>query len=161
MFGESVVNAVLILIFASILIATLVAESQVKKVERPGRPTRAPGERVLVSVIDVDAAPNVLRLAHELAANAGGVVEAVLLRGAEIDREQVEEDLEQLHSVCVKLGLETEPTVQITADPAQSMVYAAIGNDASLVFAAKDGEHYAATLERLGAQRDKSGTWIV
>ncbi len=78
LFGESVVNAVLILIFASILVATLVAESQVKKVERPGRAVRAPGERVLVTVVDIDAAPNVLQMAHELAADEGGVVESVL-----------------------------------------------------------------------------------
>jgi Kef-type K+ transport system membrane component KefB len=160
LFGESVVNAVLILIFASILIATLVAETQVGRVERPGRAARAPGERVLVSVLDVDAAPGVLQLAQDLAAKEGGVVEAVLLREPEVDRDLVEADLERLHGVCVRLGLETEPTVRITADPARSMMHAAIGHDASLVFAAEDGDHYAATLERLGAERDESGTWL-
>ena len=121
---------------------------------------RALGERVLVAVVDIDAAAERAAMRAGACGDEGGVVESVLLRGEETDRDEVEADMELLRDICVRLGLETEPTLRITADPPRSMKHAAIGHDASLVFAAEDGEHYAATLERLGAKRDESGTWI-
>lgn len=161
LFGESVVNAVLILIFASILIATLVAEREVERVEKPRPARRGLGERVLVAVADIDPATGALERARGLAESEGGVVEAVLLRGTNVERGEAQADLDRLQGVCVRLGLETEPRLRVTSHPAQSMVHAAIDWDASLVVAANDVEGLAGALAELGAEPAESGVWRV
>jgi K+-sensing histidine kinase KdpD len=153
LFGESVVNAVLILIFASILVATLVAESQIKHVEAPGRPERIEGERVLVEVLDMEAAHEALRIASEVAERDGGVVDAVLLRAPDGDLDAARSELDRLRGICLRLRLDAEPRLQLSADVHESSVLTAIGHDASLVVVAaseEDGWQYSSAQSPMG-----------
>ena len=136
LFGESVVNAVLILIFVSILVATLVAESQIKHVELPGKPERNIGERVLVEVHDMEAAHEALLVARATADKDAGVVEVVLMRPPDGDLDAARSDLDRLRGICVRMRLDTEPLLNFTPDARESSVHAAMGHDASLVIVA-------------------------
>ena len=57
LFSESVVNAVLVLILVSVVVATLVVEREKVRVEIPPPAGKSLGEHVLVAVADLDAAP--------------------------------------------------------------------------------------------------------
>ena len=77
LFSESVVNAVLVLILVSVVVATLVTEREKVRVEIPPPSGRSLGEHVLVAVADLDAAPLGLRLARAVADREAGVIDVV------------------------------------------------------------------------------------
>ena len=117
LFSESVVNAVPVLILASVVVSTLVA------------------------IADLDAAPLGLRLASAVARRDAGVVDALLLRHPADPGRQAE--LDRLSGLCRRLGIDTDPEVRVTERYAQTTVHAAHDLDASLVIAIGDAQPWA------------------
>ncbi len=136
LFSESVVNAVLVLILASVVIATLVAERAKTKVARPGAADRELGEHVLVAVVDLAAAPLALRLARSIAAGAAGLVEVVLLHAADVPRARRVADLDRLNGLCKRLEIDADPEVRVGDHLGRSVVHLADDHHASLVLVA-------------------------
>jgi Kef-type K+ transport system membrane component KefB len=135
LFDESVVNAVLVLILASMVISTLVAERAIGHVQLPAEAAPALGERVLVAVADLDAAPVGLRIARALAAAHAGVIEVLLLQPAGSDPHRRRADLDRLDGLCHRLGIDTEPILRVTDHRARSTMLAASDLLASMVIA--------------------------
>ena len=135
LFDESVVNAVLVLILVSMIVSTLVAERTIPRVQLPPEAVPALGERVLVAVADLDAAPLGLRVARTLAAAHAGVIEVVLLEPAGSDLRSRRADLDRLDGLCHRLGIDTEPTLRVTDHQARSTMLAASDFLASMVIA--------------------------
>ena len=135
LFDESVVNAVLVLILVSMIVSTLVAERIIPRVQLPAEAIPALGERVLVAVADLDAAPLGLRVARALAAAHAGVIEVVLLEPAGSDVRGRRADLDRLDGLCHRLGIDTEPTLRVTDHQARSTMLAASDFLASMVIA--------------------------
>jgi Kef-type K+ transport system membrane component KefB len=135
LFDESVVNAVLVLILVSMIVSTLVAERTVDRVQLPPESIPALGERVLVAVADLDAAPLGLRVARALAAAHAGVIEVVLIEPAGSDPARRRADLDRLDGLCHRLGIDTEPTLRVTDHRARSTMLAASDFLASMVIA--------------------------
>jgi Kef-type K+ transport system membrane component KefB len=135
LFDESVVNAVLVLILVSMIVSTLVAERTVGRVELPPEAIPVLGERVLVAVADLDAAPLGLRVARALAAAHAGVIEVVLIEPAGSEPARRRADLDRLDGLCHRLGIDTEPALRVTDHRARSTMLAASDFLASMVIA--------------------------
>ena len=135
LFDESVVNALLVLILVSMIVSTLVAERTVGRVQLPADAVPALGERVLVAVADLDAAPLGLRVARALAAAHAGVIEVVLIEPAGSDGRRRRSDLDRLDGLCHRLGIDTEPALRVTDHRARSTMLAASDFLASMVIA--------------------------
>ena len=135
LFDESVVHAVLVLILVSMIVSTLVAERTVGRVQLPADAVPALGERVLVAVADLDAAPLGLRVARALAAAHAGVIEVVLIEPAGSDGRRRRSDLDRLDGLCHRLGIDTEPALRVTDHRARSTMLAASDFLASMVIA--------------------------
>ena len=125
----------LVLILVSMIVSTLVAERTVDRVELPPESIPALGERVLVAVADLDAAPLGLRVARALAAAHAGVIEVVLIEPAGSEPARRRADLDRLDGLCHRLGIDTEPTLRVTDHRARSTMLAASDFLASMVIA--------------------------
>ncbi len=146
LFDESVVNAVLVLILVSMIVSTLVAERTVGLVQLPAETIPALGERVLVAVADLDAAPLGLRVARALAAAHAGVIEVLLLAPPGSDGRRRRADLDRLDGLCHRLGIDTEPTLRVTDHRPRSTMLAASDFLASMVIAVGPPDaHWAET----------------
>jgi hypothetical protein len=135
LFSFAVVNAVLVLILVSIVVATLVAEREKSRVLVPADGERALGERVLVAIEDLDAAPTALRIARSLALRDNGVVEAALLRRAGRGQADRRADLDRLSGLYKRLDLDTDPSIRVTDHDARAAILTASDLDASLLIA--------------------------
>jgi hypothetical protein len=148
LFDESIVNAVLVLILVSMIVSTLVAERTVGRVQLPAEAAPALGERVLVAVADLDAAPLGLRVARALAGAHAGVIEVVLIEPAGSDAATRRADMDRLDGLCHRLGIDTEPALRVTDHRARSTMLAASDFLASLVFAVGPADdHWAETVD--------------
>jgi Kef-type K+ transport system membrane component KefB len=78
LFSSAVVNAVLVVIFASVLASTIIGASASSRVATPEGPSPL-GTRVVVGVADANAAAGALTIAHRIAHADGGVVHPVLV----------------------------------------------------------------------------------
>jgi Kef-type K+ transport system membrane component KefB len=138
LFSESVVNAVLVLILVSVIVATLVTERATKTVELPPPAERALGEHVLVVVRNLDGAPLALRLAQAITEPETGVVDVILLQDADEPGSDRRAELDRLAGMSTRLGLDLDPAVRVTDHAARTVVLAANDVRASLVIAVVD-----------------------
>jgi Kef-type K+ transport system membrane component KefB len=136
LFGQSVVNAVLILILASIVVGTILVDRSVKRVPPPERSDRL-GRRVLVTVEDPAQAPLAFSLARLIAAPDNGVVHGLL--------SSPPSEAQSRHSLLAELGeaafaadLDAEPALLVHDSLPEGIVNAAAAERASLVLV---GQH--------------------
>jgi Kef-type K+ transport system membrane component KefB len=100
LFGESVVNAVLVVILVTMIVSTLLAERQRARVQPPPMGRRALGEHVLVAVAHLDGAPLGLRVARRVADQRAGVVDVFLMEPAGAPSATRQVDLDRLSGLC-------------------------------------------------------------
>ena len=136
LFGESVVNAVLVLILVSVTVATVVAERAKARVTPPAGVRRELGEHVLVAVEDPEVAETALRIGARIAEPIGGAVAVILLEPVSAAASR-DGELAQLEALCGGVGLESEPTRLTTASFAEGVFHAALSIDATLILAAE------------------------
>ncbi len=141
LFGESVVNAVLVVILVSVIVGTLAAEREKTRVAPPPLRRRALGEHVLVVVAHLDGAPLGLRIARRLADHRGGVVEVLMLEAAGAPHHARQADLDRLSGLCRRLSIDTDAAIRVTDHMARAAVLAANDVDASLVIAVENNHH--------------------
>lgn len=140
LFDETVVNAVLVLILVSVIVSTLVAERTVDRVQLPPETLPALGQRVLVAVADLDAAPIAMRIGRALATAHSGVIEIILLEPAGSPEADRRADLDRLDGLCHRLGIDAEPALRVTDHRPRSTMLAASDLLASIVIAAGFGD---------------------
>jgi Kef-type K+ transport system membrane component KefB len=148
LFSDSVVNAVLVLIFVSVVLATLTAERYKVRLTVPPAASRAIGEHVLVAVADLEPAPVALRLARAVAEREAGIVDVLLVQSMEGDAGERRDRLDELGALCRRLGIDADPEVRVTDHFARTVLLAASDRNASMVMAV-DGEE----------GRDRQGSW--
>ncbi|MFA9400866.1 MAG: cation:proton antiporter [Acidobacteriota bacterium] len=139
LFGESVVNAVLVVILVSVLVATLVGEREKGRAKLPPPAKKALGERVLVAVADLASAPLGLRLARAVAAREAGVVDVILLMDTGTGGHDRQAGLDRLAGICRRLGIDTDPSIRASLHGARTTVLAANSFESSLVLAVGSG----------------------
>ncbi|MGA7436263.1 MAG: cation:proton antiporter [Solirubrobacterales bacterium] len=138
LFGESVVNAVLVLILVSVLVATIVAEREKSRIAVPDEIKKNLGERVLVAIVGLSSAPLGLRIARAISETESGVVRIVLLVPTNMGNRARQSLLDQLNGTCRRLGIDADPEIAVTDHPSRSTILEANGFDSSLVLAVGD-----------------------
>jgi len=148
LFSTTVVNAVLVLILFSVVLATLVAERTAKQIPPPVARARTLGERVLVAVEEGAAGGLAVSIAARIAQHEGGVVRALLVRRPG-DAPADGWALEALAQAGFDEGVDNDPHIVVDRSLADAVVHAAAANNASLVIA----------VERSHPERPVLGSW--
>ncbi len=144
LFGDAVVNAVLVLIFLSVIVSTLVgkrAADQLKAEYRLRPPKFAPdpvGARVVVAVRDPGRAGAALSIGLRIAGADGGVVQPVLVvpESAELSKTAQQE----LVTAAARAGVDGLPTTVVDRSLLYGALHAGAAADATLVLIAEPGE---------------------
>ena len=132
LFNTSVVNAVMILILASLLASSLCATAFGRRIPRPGIDLSRVGRSVLVPVDVDEPVTSALRLAVRLAAADSGVVRplAVVTTGAKAPSE---ERIEQAEQAIGTLGIEATLDIRHDETEGGGVAHAARSHNSSLV----------------------------
>jgi len=136
LYGEEVVNAVMVVIAVSLVITSVGTPRFAAGIEQPADEERRLGERVLFAVGHAGGGlTGRLRLIGELAATSGGVVMPVLVSVPEAEdsvsdsRTRLAEIDDEFHAV----GLEGDTRIRVDRSLAEGIAAAALEHDASLV----------------------------
>ncbi len=132
LFDQSVVNAVLVLILVSIVVATFVVERVKGDVAVPHEDGQRLGHRVLVALEEPGQAELGFEIAARVAAPDTGVVRG-LLSCPPGERSAHQAGIAELRRVGFSLGVDTDPTLLVTSSFADGIVNAAVTREPSLV----------------------------
>jgi hypothetical protein len=135
LFGEQVVNAVLVVILVTLLVASITTARAMKGVE----PTPVEGEdrelgrRVLVVAAREDRLVALARVARALVQVEGGLVVPVAVSTKAADVDVSRPFLGLVESVLVRAGLETHARFRVDADPIEAVSSIAIEDGGTAV----------------------------
>lgn len=136
LYGSDVVNAVMVVVAASLIVTSIGTNRFAREVPPPVDERRRAGETILVPVLDgIEGLADVLRLGRDLAEPAGGLVQPLVPvtssdGSAILDAraKQVEVD-----RVLRKLGGDAETALRVDRSVSTGLHQAAIETDASLL----------------------------
>jgi Na+:H+ antiporter len=132
LFGQSVVNAILVLILVSIIVGTLIVERAKVLMPKPTIGEQRLGARVLVALDDPAQAPIGFAIGAKVAAADSGVVRG-LLRSSPEEAQLLEPELASLRAAGFKLGVDTDPMLLVHSSFVDGVVNAAATHRPSLV----------------------------
>lgn len=139
LFGESVVNASLVVILFSVILSTFVAERSVKKIGPVTSDYRPLGSHVVVAIEDPEQAGSALRVAEWIAAPEGGAATVITVRDPRepgID----EATRERLDHAAVAAGLDAHLVMVHDSSFARGVLNTAASLEASLILAVNRDE---------------------
>jgi hypothetical protein len=145
LFDQSVVNAVLVLILVSIIVATLIVERVMTDVPVPEAAAQDLGKRVLVALEDAGQARIGFAIGARVAAPDSGIVRG-LLGSAPPDKRARDAALAQLRRVGYMIGVDTDPRL-VHGSFAEGIVNAVAEHEPSFVLV---GQHGASVAPALG-----------
>lgn len=134
LFGESVVNASLVVILVSVILSTFVAERSVKRIGPAATEHRPLGSHVLVAIEQAEHAMPALYTAAWIAAPEGGTATIVTV-GDPRNPEQGDEIQERLDQTAAAAGLDAHVVTVHDSSFARGVLNAAASARASLVLA--------------------------
>lgn len=146
LFEEDLVNAALVVVLFSLIVASVGAARFAPLVPPGEAQDRRLGEAVLVPVVDSPAMPLRLRLAALLARADGGVVLALALAredGADGGVPAARARLSEARRAVSALGVEAETAVRVVDVPGAGALRAAADHDASVLVASWEGARTA------------------
>ena len=150
LFDQSVVNAVLVLILVSIIIATVIVDRCKAQVPAPGRRDRGLGKRILVALEDPAQAPIGFAIGARVSAPEAGVVRGLLYCSpAEVT--ESEPLLAQLSKAGYAVGLDTDPSLLVHNSLAEGITNAAAVQQPSFVLV---GQRVASESPALGSSAE-------
>jgi Kef-type K+ transport system membrane component KefB len=121
LFDQSVVNAVLVLILVTIIVATLLVDRAKRAVTVPRADREPIGKRVLVALEDPAQAPMGFLLGARIAAPDSGVVRG-LLGSSPHDTTEQEAGLSQLRTAGYAVGVDVDPALLVHTALAEGIV---------------------------------------
>lgn len=134
LFGESVVNASLVVILVSVILSTFVAEGTVKRIGPVTTEYRPLGSHILVAIEDPELALPALYAASWIAGPEGGAATVVTVDDPR-NPDRDSEIREQLDLTAVAAGLDAHLVTAHDSSFARGVLNAAATADASLVLA--------------------------
>jgi nucleotide-binding universal stress UspA family protein len=129
---EPVVNAVILVILASALIAGLAADRYAPKVTSTHKPAAALGSRVIVPVSNPDTVVPLVRIAAQLASADSGAVVAVSVLGFEATAAQRSVNQRLMvtaEKAALAAGAEVVTTLRIDASPVEGVLHTVVEQD--------------------------------
>ncbi|HVL97870.1 MAG TPA: cation:proton antiporter [Egibacteraceae bacterium] len=133
---EEVVNAVVVVILATCLIATQLTSRSAPRVKRPERRPVTLGEAVVVPVANPRTAEPLVKVAALVAASDSGSVFPVNILGFDASREQVDEHkavTAEAEQVALRHGAEARSLVRIDASPTAGVLHTVVEGGATSV----------------------------
>ena len=137
----STVNAVMLVILVTCLVAPAAASRYASHLPRPER-QRNLGERVLVPMANPDSAPRLVQVASAFARTDGGLVVPAMIVPPEADlaeREASRRLEERMVQAAQSSGVEARGILRIDAGPAAGIAHTVVEQDASLLLMGWDG----------------------
>ncbi len=146
LFDQSVVNAVLVLILATIIAATVIVDRAKAAVQVPHREREALGKRILVALEDPAQAQIGFAIGARIAAPDSGVVRGLLGSppSETVDRET---SLTDLRTAAYAAGVDADPGLLVHTSLAEGIINAAAAQRPSFVLV---GQRTAAAHPALG-----------
>ena len=132
LFGTRVVNAVLVVILVSVVLASTLAPILARKVGRSGEEYVAPGGHVLVVLDGETPAGPLVKLAGRIAEPDGGRVSAVLVVRTGQARPE-DSEIERLEQQLSGAGIDTQLLVRVDDSVAEGVVHTAHSEHATLL----------------------------
>lgn len=130
--GTAEVNAVVLVIMVSALLAGLTADRYAPKIQPPGLEGRSVGKRVIVPVSNPETTDALVRVAGQIAAPDSGAVVTVNILPFDADADQVREQ-RSLSSVAEKAalaaGAEVQPTVRVDSSTDNGVLHSIVERD--------------------------------
>jgi Kef-type K+ transport system membrane component KefB/nucleotide-binding universal stress UspA family protein len=134
LYGDEVVNAVMVVIAASLFITSLGTPRYAARIEQPSQEARRLGEVVLVPTGEVtERLASRLRFAGQIAEANGGVLIPVVVTEPQEDMSESRGKLVAIDDTLHSLGLEGDSKVRVDRNLAEGISQAALENNASLV----------------------------
>jgi len=134
LYGDEVVNAVMVVIAVSLFVTSLGTPKYAARIEQPSGEARRLGEVVLVPTHEVTKrlAPR-LRFAGQIAEANGGMLIPVVVTLPQEDLSEARGKLTAIDDTLHSLGLEGDSRMRVDRNLAEGISQAAIENNASLV----------------------------
>ncbi len=135
LFGEQVVNAVLMVVLVTVVVTSWTANRSAPRVERDGGVPARLGRAVIVPVANPEAAPNLIRLAVRVARADGGHVvplHVVTSPGSE-EVSKGRQLMAEVEAMVRRLGAEVDGIVRVDTSVASAVVHTVAESDGSLV----------------------------
>ena len=163
LYGENVVNAVMVVIAISLILTALGAERFASRIERPESEDRRLGESVLVPVNEEMPLARVLSAADRVATASGGVLVPLVVavpgaEGATVD--QTRGELAEIDRTARRLGLTSDAQLRVDRSVSAGISAAVLERNASLILMGWPGPRDArsvllgATYEEITASAD-------
>ncbi len=140
--GDAEVNAVILVIMVSALIAGVSADRSAPKVEPPGLEGRALGKRVLVPVSNPNTIESLVRVAGQMAAPDSGAVVAVNVLPFDAEAELVREHKllgSRAETAALAVGSEVQTSVRIDASIDGGVLHSVVEQEATCLVMGWDG----------------------
>lgn len=132
LFDQSIVNAALVLILVTIVVATLLVEDEKRLVARPRRAGDAIGKRVLVALEDPGQGQLGVAIGARIAVRDSGLVKAVLSSSRDETQDRTER-LDGLQTAGFSLGIDVDASLLVHTSLAEGVLDAIATSDPSLV----------------------------
>jgi Kef-type K+ transport system membrane component KefB len=136
LYGEDVVNAVMVVVAVSLILTSVGTNRFAPEIPPPVGERRRAGENVLVPVLnDLDGLEDVLRLGGEIAAPAAGFVQPLVpvTSGQGVDIESGRAKQTEVDRLLRRLGGDAETMLRVNRSVSAGLNQAAIESDASLL----------------------------
>jgi Kef-type K+ transport system membrane component KefB len=140
--GDAEVNAVILVIMVSALLAGLTADRSAPQVEPPLEGGRMLGNRVVVPVSNPDTIESLVRVAGQVAAPDSGAVVAINVLPFDAQPEQVRAQRTlagRAEKAALAVGSEVTPTVRIDASIDRGVLHAIVEQDGTCLVMGWDG----------------------
>jgi Kef-type K+ transport system membrane component KefB len=140
--GDAEVNAVILVIMVSALIAGVSADRSAPRVEPPGLEGRALGKRVLVPVSNPNTVESLVRVAGQMAAPDSGAVVAVNVLPFDAEAELVREHKllgTRAEKAALAVGSEVQTSVRIDASIDGGVLHSVVEQEATCLVMGWDG----------------------
>ncbi|MEI7744709.1 MAG: cation:proton antiporter [Chloroflexota bacterium] len=142
LFGDDVVNAVVVVIVASLFVSSVLAARAASRIAPPGREGRPLGTAVLVALEDAETAGRLAPvLARIVRADGGVLIPAHVVADAEDGRslEEARVTARAIDETVRKAGLETDPSLRVAGSIRQGIRNEISERDVSLLVVARHG----------------------
>jgi Kef-type K+ transport system membrane component KefB len=136
LYGDEVVNAVMVVIAVSLVITSLSTPKYAAQIEQPVDEERRLGEAILVPTHGKSSGLTArLRLAGRVAESAGGIIHPVVVAVHHTDQDlpEARARLEEIDDSLHALGLEGDSRIRVDRTLAEGISRAALENNVSLV----------------------------
>ncbi len=145
LFGEQVVNAVLVVVLVTVIVTSWSAGRAAPRMDHDAAASVSLGRSIIVPIANPDAAPSLVQLAVRIArADAGSVVPLHVVTSPGADRiSNGRRLMAEVETMVRRLGAEVDGIVRVDSSVASAVVHAVAESEGTLVLVGWKAESHA------------------